>query len=105
LLEVTMLHHDEIDRREDLIHRVRAALDAHGLPIPGFDAVGDLDHVSLEAALSPLGFRFVSMRQTVDYAWRATFIGPSGQTICGEAFSRDAALADAVLVALEGVPS
>lgn len=99
-----MLHHDEIDRREDLIQRVRAALDAHGLPVPGFDAAGDLDHEGLRAALEPLGFAFEGLRQTVDSAWRATFRGPEGGTVVADAFSREGALAAAVLAALEGVP-
>lgn len=100
-----MLHHDEIDRREDLIQRVRAALDAHGLPMPGFDAAGDLDPVSLRHALAPLGFEFEGLRQTVDSAWRATFIAPDGSHTSAEAFSREDALAAAVLGALEGVPA
>lgn len=100
-----MLHHDEIDRREDLIQRVRAALDAHGLPMPGFDATGDLDHTALRVALAPLGFRFDGLRQTLDSAWRATFVAPDGALVSVDAFSREDALAGAVLAALEGVPA
>jgi hypothetical protein len=99
-----MLHHDERDRREDLIHRVRAALDAHGLPVPGFDATGDLDHQSLAHALAPLGFQFLGLRQTVESAWRASFHAPDGQRVEVDAFSREDALAGAVLAALGGMP-
>ena len=99
-----MLHHSEFDRREDLIHHVRAALDAHGLAAPGFDAAGDLDHASLELALEPLGYRFDGMRQTVESAWRATFIAADGRSVAGEGYSREDALAAAVVTVLEGVP-
>lgn len=98
-----MLHHDEIDRREDLIHQLGAALDAHGLPAPRFDAAGDLDHQSLRLVIAPLGFRCDGLRQTVDCAWRATFIAPDGHLIANEAYSREDALAGAVICALEGV--
>lgn len=99
-----MLHHDEIDRREDLIHQLGAALDAHGLPVPRFDAAGDLDHQSLRLVLAPLGFHCIGLRQTVDSAWRATFVAPDGHVITNEAYSREDALAGAVISALDGVP-
>jgi len=100
-----MLHHDEIDRHESLVTRVRAGLDAHALPIPGFDAAGDLDPRALSQALAPLGFTFAGLRQTVDSAWRAAFIAPDGGEVAAQAFSREDALALAVLTALEGVPA
>ena len=99
-----MLHHDEIDRREDLIHQVRAALDARHLPMPLFDATGDLDHGALRTALAPLGFRFDGLRQTPNLAWRATFVAADGHVITADAFSREDALAAAVISALEGLP-
>ena len=100
-----MLHHDELDRHESLVTRVRAALDAHALPIPGVDAAGDLDTNALMQALTPLGFSFGGLRQTVDQAWRASYLAPDGTETSAQSFSREGALALAVLSALEGVPA
>lgn len=99
-----MIHHDDgPDVQRDLVQRVRASLDAHGLPVPGYDVLGDLDHGALLASLATLGWSAACERRTVDGAWRVCLATAHGEPVEAEAYSREDAWCKAALVALEGV--
>lgn len=99
-----MFHRDDgPEAHADLVQRVRAACDAHGLPVPGYDVLGDLDHGALLASLAKRGWSAACERRTVDGAWRVGLIGHRGEEIAAEAYSREDAWCRAALQALEGV--